>query len=268
MNTLESYEQLLDSVYRDVRNYTAAGLAQQNDVLKVQLKQNELKTNRLKLNNGIDLTLRALCQHIGVVYDTSLHFTAPPAEQPQNLSFRDPEQLVRNRTEFLLLNKAVEVKEVQKKMAAGEYMPQIALAGAGFTYDLMNKTTNNAIGLVSLNIPITDWWAGSHKIKKQELEVLQAENALKENTELLVLQLRQAANEVEEARYQIGVFQVSVEQAIENLRLSQDNYKAGITGISDLLEAQAMAQQAKDNLIDANCQYYSKLAKYRLMTGE
>jgi len=268
VNTLESYEQLLDSVYRDVRNYTAAGFAQQNDVLKVQLKQNELKTNRLKLNNGIDLTLRALCQHIGVVYDTSLHFTAPPAEQPQNLSFRDPEQLVKNRTEFLLLNKAVEVKEVQKKMAVGEYMPQLAVAGAGFTYDLMNKTTNNAIGLVSLNIPITDWWAGSHKIKKQELEVLQAENALKENTELLVLQLRQAANEVEEARYQIGVFQVSVEQAMENFRLSQDNYKAGITGISDLLEAQAMAQQAKDNLIDADCQYHSKLAKYRLMTGE
>jgi outer membrane protein TolC len=132
---------------------------------------------------------------------------------------------------------------------------------------MMNKTTNNALGMVSLSVPITDWWEGSHKIKKQQIEVEQAESSLQDNTELLVLQIRQAANEVEEARYQIGVSQVSVEQAIENLRISQDNYKTGIIGISDLLEAQAVLQQAKDNLIDARCQFRSKFAKYRLMTG-
>ena len=95
----------------------------------------------------------------------------------------------------------------------------------------------------------------------------QAENSLQENTELLVLQIRQAANEVGETRFQVGVSQVSVEQANENLRISEDNYKAGIIGISDLLEAQAVVQQAKDNLTDAQCQFRSKFAKYRLMTG-
>ncbi|MCX6277853.1 MAG: TolC family protein, partial [Bacteroidetes bacterium] len=126
---------------------------------------------------------------------------------------------------------------------------------------------NNALGMVSLTVPITDWWAGNHKIKKQQIEVEEAEISLQENTELLVLQIRQAANEVGETRYQIAVSQVSVEQAAENLRISQDNYKAGIIGISDLLEAQAVAQQAKDNLSDAECQFRSKFAKYKIMTG-
>ena len=156
---------------------------------------------------------------------------------------------------------------MQKKLAAGEYLPQLSVAGAGFTYDLMDKTTNNALGMISLSIPITDWWAGSHKIKKQQIELEQAESSLQENTELLVLQIRQAANEVEETRFQVSVSQISVEQAAENLRISADNYKAGVIGISDLLEAQAIAQQAKDNLSDARCQYQSKLAKYKLMTG-
>ena len=84
---------------------------------------------------------------------------------------------------------------------------------------------------------------------------------------MLVLQIRQAANEVEETRFQVDVSQVSVEQATENLRISQDNYKAGIIGISDLLEAQAVAQQAKDNLTDSRCLFRSKFAKYKLMTG-
>jgi len=55
---------------------------------------------------------------------------------------------------------------------------------------MMNKTTNNALGMVSLSIPITDWWEGSHKIKKQQIEVEQAESSLQDNTELLVLQIR------------------------------------------------------------------------------
>ncbi|MEI6885749.1 MAG: efflux RND transporter permease subunit [Bacteroidota bacterium] len=266
-NTIRSYQQMLDTLYRDVKNYSNAGLAQKNDVLKVQLKQNELKTNLLKLKNGVSLTRRALCQQIGMPYDSSLVFKAPPDAQYAAMVFQDPEQLVKNRSEYNLLNKVVEVKQVQKKLAAGEYMPQLALVGAGFTYDVMNKTTNNALGMVSLNVPITDWWAGSHKIKKQQIELEQAQSSLQENTELLVLQIRQSANEVEETRYQVGVSMVSVEQAVENLRISQDNYKAGVIGISDLLEAQAVLQQAKDELIDAQCQFRNKSAKYNLMVG-
>lgn len=265
--TLKSYKLLLDSLYRDVNNYSNAGLAQQNDVLKVHLKQNELNINSLKLKNGINITKRALCQHIGLVYDSSLCFTAPLDSQFAFLVFQEPEQMVKNRNEYLLLNKAVEVKQVQKKLAIGEFLPQLSLVGAGLTYDIMNKTTNNALGMINLNIPITDWWAGSHKIKRQQIEVEQAESSLQENTEMLVLQIRQAADEVEETHYQIEVSKVSVEQAMENLRISQDQYKAGLIGISDLLEAEAIVQQAKDNLIDAHCQFRIKLAKYKLMTG-
>ncbi|MEI6436712.1 MAG: efflux RND transporter permease subunit, partial [Bacteroidota bacterium] len=265
--TVRSYIAMLDSLYRDVSNYSSAGLAQKNDVLKVQMKQNELKTNLLKLKNGINLTRRTLFQQIGLAYDSSLVFIITPDEQTGPLVFQDPDQLVKNRSEYHLLNKAVEVMQMQKKLAVGEYLPQLSVAGTGFTYDAMNQTSNNALGMVSLTIPISDWWGGSHKIKKQQIEVEQAESSLRENTELLVLQIRQAANEVEETLYQISVSQVSVEQSTENLRISQDNYKAGIIGISDLLEAQAVAQQAKDNLSDARRQYRNKYAKYRLMTS-
>ncbi len=267
-NTLRSFLRMLDTIHRDVTGFSQAGLAQKNDVLKVQLKQNELKISLLKLKNGVELTRRALCQHIGVRYDTALVFIASPELQPASTSLQDPEELVKNRTEYQLLNKVVEVKQVQKKMAAGEYMPQLALSGAGFTYDVMNKSTNNALGMVTLTVPISDWWEGNHKIKRHDLELRQAEISLRENSELLVLQMRQAANEVNEARFQISVSQISVEQADENLRVSHDNYMAGIIGVSDLLEAQAMAQQANDNLIDAQCLYRSKLARYLIMTGE
>jgi outer membrane protein TolC len=265
--TILSYQQMLDSLYRDVKNYTSAGMAQQNDVLKVQLKQNELKTNMLKLKNGINITRRALCQHVGLAYDSLLVFKALPDPLIATINFGEPEQLVKNRTEYQLLNKAVEVRQVQKMMAVGEYLPQLSVAGAGFTYDVMNNTQSNALGMVSLSIPITDWWAGSHKIKKQDIELRQAESSLLENTEMLALQIRQAANEAGESRFQVEVSQVSVEQAVENLRISQDNYKAGVIGISDLLEAQSVHQVALDSLSEARCNYHVKLTRYLQAAG-
>lgn len=266
-HTLHHFILMLDSLHRDVTNFSGAGLAQKNDVLKVQLKQNELKTNSLKLKNGKELTKRALCQHIGVPYDSTVQFPIPTLLAAPPLEFANPDRAVMNRAEYQLLNKAVEVRRVQKRMAVGEYLPQLSLVGAGFTYDVMDKSTNNALGMVSLTIPITDWWGGSHKIKKQDIEIKKAQNTLQENTELLILQIRQAANEVQESAYQIALAESSVTQSAENLRISEDNYKAGIIGISDLLEAQAMARQASDNLVDAQCVYHSKLARYRLLTA-
>jgi len=265
--TVRSYQTMLDSLYRDVNNFTQAGLVQKNDLLKVQLKQNELKTNLFKLNNGIELTKRALCQHIGMAYDTLLDFSSNASLSGNTIALSDPNQSVQNRTEYQLLNKAVEAQQLQKKMVMGEYMPQLALVGTGFTYDAMEQTSSNAMAMVSLNIPISDWWGGSHKIKQQKIKIEQAKSNLVENTELLTLQIRQVTNEVQETRFQINVAEKSVEQASENLKVSQDNYRAGIIGISDLLEAQAIFQQAEDNLSDSKCSYQIKMARYLQATG-
>jgi len=266
--TVRSYQIMVDSLYRDVNNFVQAGLVQKNDLLKVQLKQNELKTNHFKLQNGITLTKRALCQHIGIPYDSLLVFSSNDVFPEKAFEMSDPDQMIMNRTEYRLLNKSVEAQELQKKMAIGEYMPQLAVVGTGFAYDAMDQTSSNAFAMVSLNIPISDWWGGNHKVKQHSIEVDKAKTSFEENTELMTLQIRKVENEVNETRYQIDISNISVEQAKGNLKLSEDNYKAGVTGISDLLEAQAMYQQALDSLTDARCQYQLKVSQYRLATGQ
>ncbi|HNY03103.1 MAG TPA: efflux RND transporter permease subunit, partial [Bacteroidales bacterium] len=265
--TLERYQVMLDTLYRDVSVYTQSGLSQKNDLLKVQLKQNELKINRMTLENGIGLTARALCQHMGIAFDSTLVFQNPVLAGEAEVIFSDPDKLVKNRKEYQLLTKAVEASVLQKKMAAGEYLPQLSVAGAGFTYDMMESTTTNGLAMVSLSVPISDWWGGAHRIKRQKIETEKAQNSLEENAEMMVLQIRQAENEVKESRFRISVAESSVGQAAENLKISQDNYRAGTIGISDLLEAQAVFQQAMDDLTDARCQYRSRLSAYRTVTG-
>ena len=265
--TVQEYKNMLDTLYRDVNNYVEAGLAQRNDLLKVQLKQNELETNYRKVQNGIELTKRAICQHVGIPYTDSIEFEPAHFDRLVEVSQSSTEELVEGRKEYQLLNKAVEAQELQKKMIRGEYMPQVAVAGAGYWLDMMDNRSTNALGMLTVTIPLTDWWGGSHKIKQQNVKLEQARMQLNEKTELMSLQIRQMTDELSVNDFQISVSQKSVDQAQENLTVSQNNYQAGVIGISDLLEAQAVYQQAKDNLTEANCNYQIAAAKYLVVTG-
>lgn len=60
----------------------------------------------------------------------------------------------------------------------------------------------------------------------------------------------------------------SIEQAKENLRLNIDYYKAGITKMSDLLEAQLLYQQTRDKYTDSFAEYRIKLLEYEQSVGK
>ena len=263
LKTLDGYRQLLDTLAHDVSVASKAGLTQRTDLLKVQLRQNELELNRLQLVNGINLSKKALCQHIGISYDSTLDFNSevPQANIPE-IYLQDPEAAATNRSEYRILEKAIYAEELQKKMIVGENLPQVSVGVAGLYTDMMENSQANALAFATLSIPISGWWEGSHKIKQSKAKIENAQFRLTETSELLALQIQQVQNELDETYFQIGTAQKSVDQATENLKITNSNYKAGITGMSDLLEAQASFQDAVNKLTEARCNYQIKKAKY------
>ena len=120
----------------------------------------------------------------------------------------------------------------------------------------------------TVSIPISGWWSGSHATKRSKIETLKAQEQLTENTQLLIIGMENAWNGVEEAYNQLQLSQLSIEQASENLRLNKDYYNAGISKMSDLLEAQLLYQQACDQRTDAFIDYQTKMLEYRHATGD
>jgi len=118
-----------------------------------------------------------------------------------------------------------------------------------------------------VSVPISDWWGGSHKIKESQFKIEQANNKLKETSELLNLQIEQTKNELNEAGFQIKTSQASIEQSKENLKMVNDNYNAGVSSMSDLLEAQALYQDAQNQFNDAVCMYKIKKVNYLSAIG-
>ena len=268
LKTLDSYGELLNALNKDVNSYVKAGLTQRNDLLKVQLKQNEWQSNRLKLVNGISLTKRALCQQIGIPYDSLLVLSDMPKTDVIVPEVSSTSEAVTHRDEYQLLNKATEAEKLQLKMTRGELMPQLAVTGMAAKIDVVNSNLTQKIGLVSLSIPISDWWGGSHKLKQQQLKIEEARNKLSETSELLSLQIEQAKNELQENSEQITLAEKAIEQAKENLKVSNDNYRTGNISISDLLEAQALFQSTNDNLTNSRCNYEISKSKYMQAVGK
>ncbi|MDR2841375.1 MAG: TolC family protein [Paludibacter sp.] len=178
---------------------------------------------------------------------------------------------LQNRPEYKLLEKSIDIAKMQVNMEIGKNLPTIAV-GAGYQYmnfDLhKDNGMKNDLGMAfaTVSIPITDWWSGSHSIKRKKIELQQAENTKKENSDLLLQQMQNLQNVLNEAYQQILLSQKSIVSAEANLEISQDNYNAGITTMSDLLEAQNLLQQSHDQYTEAMTEYLLKLSEYKQVT--
>jgi outer membrane protein TolC len=119
----------------------------------------------------------------------------------------------------------------------------------------------------TLSIPLSGWWEASHTLSEQKARQQIARNSLKDNTDLLVLQMEKAWQELTDAHKQVLLCREAWTQAEENLKVNRDSYNNGLSSVSDLLEAQALLQQANDQLTDAMAAYRIKLVYYLQVTG-
>ena len=153
-------------------------------------------------------------------------------------------------------------------MEIGKNLPKVAI-GAGYNYhNLLDNDHTFGMIFASVSVPITDWWGGSHAIKRKKIEYQKAIEQRDDASELLKIKMQQAWNDVNTSYRQLDIAHRNIEQATENLRLNQDYYKAGISKMSDLLEAQLLYQQACDKRTDAYIEYQNSLLEYRMSVGQ
>ena len=268
LKTIDAVDSMLAGIHKDVDVAVRAGVAMRNDLLQVQLRQNELKSQRLKLNNGIDIVRQLLAQYCGL---STTEFTlAQPLLQDEGLAMSAvaPESALPNIPEYQLLQKQVEVAQLQRKMEIGKNLPTVAV-GAGYNYhNMLDVDRTFAMVFATVSIPISDWWGGSHAVKRSKLEYQKALDEQQDKSELLKIRMRNAWNSVVEAQQQLTIAQQSIEQAAENLRLNQNFYQAGTNKMSDLLEAQMLYQQSLDRRVDAFINYQISLLNYRQASGQ
>jgi len=276
--TIDAVDSLLANIHKDVEVAVRAGVAMRNDLLQVQLRRGDIESQRLKLKNGISIVKLLLGQYCGLQptpnpspregSEYSFEIITPDIDQ-QDYQFPSlgEGQGVGLLPEYQLLEKQVEATALQKKMAVGQLLPSVAI-GAGYNYhNLLENDRTFAMLFATVSIPISDWWGGSHAVKRKKLEHQKAIDQLSDNAQLLNIRMQKAANDVSEARQQLDIARRAIEQAEENLRIVRNQYKAGVCSMSDLLEAQLLYQQTLDKRVDAWAELQNRLLDLRQATG-
>ena len=269
LRTLEIVEARLDTLTRDVEAAVQAGVTTRNDLLQVQLRQNEIKSNRLNVENALALSRELLAQYMGMGLDSvdvAYAMEGRLPEEPAGL-FLPPESALPRTGEYDLLRQNLEATRLQKKIAVGKNLPTVAIGGGYYYDDLLDVGMDFWVGFATVSVPLSGWWGGSHDIKKQKLQVKNAENQLNDQSEMLMIRMRQSWNDLNDAYKQVGIALTSIDQATENLRMQSDYYAAGTCTMSDLLDAQTLFQQSRDKYVEAYAQYEVKKREYLQATG-
>ena len=274
IRTIEAAEKQLTAIYKQVNDFVEVGVTTHNALLKVKLRQQELASNRLKVENGERVLLLLLAQQIGMADAKDFEIVVPDGVEAPEL----PVGYVYNpstsgREELKLAGKAIEAQEMQVKLERGKCMPSVAVGLMGYhtgfgglsstMKNYVNSTMTNAFGLVTVSFPITAWLGGNHAIHRAQIKLQQLNNSYKDAQEKLRIDVESAWLNAVEAHKQIDIARTSVEEAEENLRMSSDRYSVGKETITELLDAETLNRQAHDQLSSAIATYQIRLADYK-----
>lgn len=270
LNTISSVQTMLSQLDKDVATFVKAGITTRNDLLQVQLRKNEIESQKTQVENALNICKLVMAQYIGVSYenfDIENHINIDEMPEFPLALMQDHEEAVKNIPEYKLLEKNVEVKNLERKIEIGKNLPTLGI-GATYGYNnILNKSETSGIVFAKVSIPISGWWGGSHAIKRKSIDAQNARNLLKDNSELLKIRMQKNWTEINNAYKQLGLAQKSIGQSKENLKINTDMYQAGTTRMSDLMDAQSQYQQAHDKYVDAYAVLETKILEYKQSVG-
>ena len=256
---LESYSTQMDTIYKQTSSAVAAGMAIENDLLRIEAKRTEIEYQLQRARNGADLCRMALCNVIGAPLDTAIEPTDTTfnIESPTAMSLD-----IARRPEVGLLEKQIDVTHnlwfynslMQRiRDARSEMLPTVGLS-AGYSYygniklngfaDMGNGTTvpytqefrdGIGIAMLAVKIPIFHWGESRKKLHKARYELDNSQLELQRNMRLMSIEAQQAVQNVEDGYRMIHTAESGLRQAEENLRVMRNRYAAQMAPLTDLM---------------------------------
>lgn len=270
----KAYKALLDRLANDLENIYQEGIITRNELLRVQVKQNEVALSLVKAENGLQLSRMALAQLLGMDEVNLVLSSAVISEQEliPRLELL-AEQKGDQRVEIAMLNDKLKSTQALKAMVKSQFLPNVFLT-AGYVWatpNIYKGSQHNfggdwAIG-IGVRVPLFTWGDRIYQTRMAEQKVQQAKLELAEAQELIALQIKRDQFQYSEALKKIELTKLSVQQAAENLRVVQNTLDEGMKSTKDILEAQAMWERASSDNIDARIEAATALSELEKSTG-
>jgi Outer membrane protein len=265
--TLIAYSAMIDALYKQVAQAKERGVVTRTDLLRVELKQAEIKSAMSALDRASVLARKDFNIYAGLPADDQSEVAdeneevTKPAYDLDDLSYR-----LTLRPEYKLLQDNLKAAKLQREIKTGENLPALSVGAAVERLDFheTGNTYQNSLGFAAVSVPISDWWGGAHNIKETSLKQSSAQEKLDQDSKYLMLDMEKKYKDFQQAYDRVEVARLGAQEAEANESELQDGYKNGTEKLSDFLEAAALKQQSKDKLLEETSSYFNARTAFEL----
>jgi outer membrane protein TolC len=280
-NFVDENVNLLQVHLKDTENLMNAGLATRNDLLKIEVQHSDARLAQIDATHDVRVATMNLNNVIGQPLDTELRLTSQPARRsggpgPQQKMSEDVSRvhsLVSTahgaRADLKSMEFRIKAEDASVSAAQGDWWPQIFLAGNYYysrpnprvlpTRDEFKGTWD--IGLM-LQFDVWNWGATSNRTQQAQAGLNRTEYLYEQMKDNVSLEVTRSYLQVERSSEKVEVARLSIAQAEENARSTNEKYKNGLATSSDLLDADVALLHARTNLTGALVEF--ELAQARL----
>jgi len=253
---IDRFEKLL----ADTREIFKNGFAERLDVDKVEVQLNNLRTEKLKVENQLEAGTEGLKFLINLPQKDSLVLSDTLSDDELKANILDEAYDYNNRKEFQLLNTAIKLNQFNVKRYQLSRLPTVALFGS-YSKNAQRDDfkslfkgqwlTTSLVGL-KISVPIFEGFAKNARIQKAKLELQKSNNNLD--------QLKQSIDyDVSTARIKMKSAILTLDNQRQNIVLAEKvynstkkKYEQGLGSNQEIYNAQTELKVAQNN-------YYSAL---------
>lgn len=265
-NVLEDTVTLLLSHENVAKSFYEVGMTPLNDLLKSQVELansrqdlttagNNLEIAKAEFNNILRRDVNA-----PVNLEDILDYIPLANELGYYLDLAE-----KNRLEIKLADLEIQIAEKEAALARKDYYPTVTLSGTryqrGTDWDvdggsgISDPNSWNISAVASWNF--WEWGKTSYGEKEKKSQILQTKLNRDAIIDKIRVEVKQSFLKTKEAESNIITVRKAIEQAKENLRISQERYKEQISTSTDVLDAQTLLSRTMTN-------YYNALYDFKI----
>ena len=252
----ESAFETLEKVYRDGDNRFQVGLIGKNELLKFRVDYDNADITLKAARAGLEKSLNQLSRQVG----SSINFDdidfADFSELPPRINKEEyTRKMLAGRSEIKTLEAVIEANTAQAKSELSGYYPFVDVAGIYRKYDddyingsgSLQDEELRAQLVMSMNL--FQGFTTEATVARARLETRAVQYQLSELKNSLLTELDNLYIDFEVSLENVDVANRSIEQAEENLRITQLKYDEGLQRESDLLDAITNLSRAQYNYV-------------------
>ncbi len=252
--------ELLERQSRDAEKFWRAGLTAKNQFLLVEVSLASNRQELLQAETNVRIAREALDRAIGVPVgkDTVIEdiaFEKPMALDEDALS----RTMLANRSELRFLEAQFAAREYARDSITGRYYPSVDFSlshsrfGEEFAFEglpdpLFDSDTR---ATVEAKWNLFEGWRTKNDILAEESEVRAITERIRETKEEIFLQLKAAVEEYRVSAGRIELARAGIEQAEENFRITENQFRERVATTTDLLDARFLLSRARDEYNNA-----------------